>query len=98
MRIDDMKNIAINTKDELLEHFRWYDIPDCKKYKELLTSKDNEVVKLAIELLTSDGIDKYQIDRCKEKFLHEYHWDQKWFEDMFRYEPKYNNSVISIVI
>ena len=60
-------------KDNDIEIFRWYDIPDCKKYKELLESKDKEAIKLAIELLTVDGIEKYQIDRCKEKFLHEYH-------------------------
>lgn len=98
MRIDDMKNIAIDTNDELLEHFRWIDIPDCKKYKEFLESKDKEVIRLAIELLIIDGIEKCQIDRCKEIFLHEYHWDQKWFKNIVWYEPKYNNSVVSIVI
>lgn len=81
MQINGIKNIAMNY-NELLEHFRWIDIPDCKKYKELLESKDKEVVKLAIELLTIDRIEKCQIDRCKEKFLHEYHWDQKWFKNI----------------
>ena len=93
-----MKNIAIDTNDELLEHFRWYDIPDCKKYKDLLESKDKEVIRLAIELLIIAGIEKCQIDRCKEKFLHEYHWDQKWFKNIVWYESKYNNSIVSIVI
>ena len=55
--------------NEIIEFFRWEDIPDCKRYKELLTSKDREVVKLAIELLIVDGVDEYQIRRCREKFL-----------------------------
>lgn len=59
--------------NDILEMFRWYDIPDCKKYKELLESKDEEVVRLAIELLIIDGVERCQIDRCKEIFLHEYH-------------------------
>lgn len=63
--------------NDILEMFRWYDIPDCKKYKELLESKDEEVVRLAIELLIIDRVERCQIDRCKEKFLHEYHWDPK---------------------
>lgn len=62
--------------NDILEMFRWYDIPDCKKYKELLESDDKEVIRLAIELLTIDRIEKCQIDRCKEKFLHEYRWDK----------------------
>ena len=53
--------------NEIIEHLRWIDIPDCKKYKELLESDDKEVIRLAIELLTIDGIEKCQIDRCKEK-------------------------------
>ena len=84
--------------NDILEHFRWIDIPDCKKYKELLESDDKEVIRLAIELLTIDGIEKCQIDRCKEKFLHEYRWDQKWFINTVWYEPRYNNSIVSIVI
>lgn len=59
--------------NDILEMFRWYDIPDCKKYKELLESKDEEVVRLAIELLIIDRVERCQIDRCKEIFLHEYH-------------------------
>lgn len=57
--------------NDILEMFRWYDIPDCKKYKELLESKDKEVVKLAIELLKIDNVDKYQIKRCRSRFLQE---------------------------
>lgn len=97
MRIDDIKDIAMDTS-ELLEHLRWIDIPDCKKYKDLLESDDKEIIKLAIELLTIDGIEKCQIDRCKERFLHEYHWDQKWFKNIVWYEPKYYENFISIVI
>lgn len=93
----DIKNIAMDT-NEILEHLRWIDIPDCKKYKELLESKDKEVIRLAIELLTIDGIEKCQIDRCKEKFLHEYWWDQKRFSKKVYYEPKCNNSIVPIVI
>lgn len=63
--------------NDILEMFRWYDIPDCKKYKELLESKDKEVIRLAIELLTVDGVEKRQIDRCRGRFLHEYRWDEK---------------------
>lgn len=53
-----MRNAKIfyQMKDnELLEHFRWIDIPDCKKYKDLLESTDKEVIRLAIELLIIDG-------------------------------------------
>ena len=84
--------------NDILEMFRWYDIPDCKKYKELLESEDREVVKLAIELLTIDKVEKCQIDRCREVFLHEYHWDQKWFKNIVLNEPRYNNNLVSIVI
>ena len=84
--------------NELLEHFRWIDISDCKKYKDLLESDDKEVIRLAIELLTIDGIEKCQIDRCKEKFLHECRWDQKWFKNIVLYETRYNNGLVSIVI
>ena len=85
-------------RNEILEHLRWIDIPDCKKYKEFLESKDKEVVRLAIELLIIDRVERCQIDRCKERFLHEYHWDPKWLKNIVYYEPKYNNSLISIVI
>lgn len=67
-----IKGITMKDND-ILEMFRWYDIPDCKKYKELLESKDEEVVRLAIELLIIDRVERCQIDRCKERFLHEYH-------------------------
>ena len=83
--------------NDILEMLRWYDIPDCKKYKELLESKDKEVIRLAIELLTIDKVEKCQIDRCREVFLHEYRWDEKWFKIVW-YEPRYNNSLVSIVI
>lgn len=62
--------------NDILEMFRWYDIPDCKKYKELLESKDKEVVKLAIELLKIDNVDECQIKRCRSRFLQEI-----WFGD-----------------
>lgn len=84
--------------NDILEMFRWYDIPDCKKYKELLESKDKEVVRLAIELLIIDRVERCQIDRCKERFLHEYHWDPKWLKNIVYYEPKYNNNLISVVV
>lgn len=95
--MDDIKNIAMDI-NELSEHLRWIDIPDCKKYKELLESDDKEVIRLAIELLIIDRIEKCQIDRCKEKFLHEYHWDQKLFKNIVWYESKYHGNPISIVI
>ena len=44
---------------------------DCYRYKDLLESDDEEVIKLAIELLTIDVIEKCQINRCREVFLHE---------------------------
>lgn len=95
--MDDIKNIAMDI-NELSEHLRWIDIPDCKKYKELLESNDKEVIRLAIELLTIDRIEKCQIDRCKEKFLHEYRWNQEWFKNIVWYESKHNNSIVPIVI
>lgn len=97
MKIIDIKIIAMGTND-ILEMIHWYDIPDCKKYKDLLESDDKEVIKLAIELLTIDGVEKCQIDRCKEKFLHEYRWDQKCFKNIVWYESGYNNSFVSFVI
>ena len=77
----DIKNIAMDI-NELLECLRWSDIPDCKKYKELLESDDKEVIRLAIELLTVDGVEKRQIDRCRGRFLHEYRWDEKWSKNI----------------
>ena len=44
---------------------------DCYRYKDLLASDDKEVIKLAIELLTIDVIEKCQINRCREVFLYE---------------------------
>ncbi len=82
--------------NEILEYIRWIDIPDCKKYKEFLESKDKEVVRLAIELLIIDRVERCQIDRCKERFLHEYHWDPKWSKNIVYYEPI--NSLISVVV
>jgi hypothetical protein len=84
--------------NELLEHLRWIDIPDCKKYKDLLESEDREVVKFAIELLTVDGVEKRQIDRCRERFLHEYRWDEKWSKSIVWYEPEHNISIVPIVV
>lgn len=57
------------------EAVRWGDIPDCKKYEELLESPDKEVVTMAIELLKLEGVDEYQIRRCNEQFLHLYYWE-----------------------
>lgn len=83
--------------NEIIEFFRWEEIPDCKRYKELLTSKDREVVKLAIELLIVDGVDKYQIRRCREKFLGTVYLGDGLIGQM-KYEPKYYKSPIPIVI
>ena len=80
-----MRNAKIfyQMKDnDILEMFRWYDILDCKKYKELLESDDKEVVRLAIELLIIDGVDEHQIRLCRKRFLHEYHLDWEWLEDV----------------
>lgn len=68
-----------------------------KKYEELLTSKDREVVKLAIELLIVDGVDEYQIRRCREKFLGAIYLRDGLIGQM-KYEPKYYRNPISIVI
>lgn len=57
------------TTSEILNFWYWYNIPDCKKYKNLLKSPDKETVKLAIELLKIDGVDSKQIRNCQEKFL-----------------------------
>lgn len=60
---------------EFWENFRWGDIPDCKKYRDLLESPDKDIVKVAIELLKLEGVDEYQIRRCNERFLHIIYWD-----------------------
>lgn len=87
------------SNDEIIEYFRWEEIPDCKKYKELLTSKDKEVVKLAIELLVVDGIDAYQIRRCREKFLGTtVYLGNGLIEQITINESKYISSPISIVV
>ena len=85
------------SNNEIMEHFRWIDIPDCKKYKELLESKDKEVIKLAIQLLVVDGVDAYQIRRCREKFLNSVYLVDGLIEQM-KYESKYYGSLASIVI
>lgn len=66
---------ALRYESAFREFIIWGDIPDCKKYKELLESPDKEVVTMAIELLKLEGVDEYQIRRCNEKFLHSYYWD-----------------------
>lgn len=84
--------------NELLEHLRWGDIPDCKKYKELLESEDKEVILLAIELLIADKVDKYQIKICRSRFLHKI-WTS---DDLIRLitvnESRHNNSLVSVVV
>lgn len=95
--MNDIKDTDMSN-NEIIEYFRWYDIPDCKKYKELLTSKDREVVKLAIELLVVDGIDAYQIRRCREKFLGSVYLGDNLIGQMTINESKYYGSPISIVI
>lgn len=93
-----MKNIAIDTNDELLERFRWIDIPDCKKYKDLLESEDREVVKFAIELLKIDNVDEYQIKICRSRFLQEIWFGDGLIGQMTINESKYYRSPVSIVI
>ena len=85
-------------KKELIEHIRWIDIPDFKKYKELLESKDKEVIKLAIELLVVDGIEECQIRRCREKFLGAVYLGNNLIEQISIHESKYYKSPISIVV
>ena len=85
-------------KNELIENIRWIDIPDCKKYKELLESKDKEVIKLAIELLVVDGVDTCQIRRCRERFLGVVYWGDNLIGQMKINESKYYKSPISIVV
>lgn len=84
--------------NELLECLRWSDIPDCKKYKDLLESEDREVTKLAIELLTIDNVDKRQIKICRSRFLHELWPGDDLIRQMTINESKYYGSPISIVI
>lgn len=84
--------------NDILEMFRWYDIPDCKKYKELLESKDREVVKLAIELLNIDNVDECQIRICRRRFLQEVLLGDGLIGQMTINESKYYGSPVSIVI
>lgn len=82
----------------ILEYLRWIDIPDCKKYKELLESEDKEVVKLAIELLKIDNVDKHQIKICRSRFLQEIWLGDGLIGQLKIDESKYYNKPISIVI
>ena len=82
--------------NEIIEFFRWEDIPDCKRYEELLTSKDREIVKLAIELLVVDGIDAYQIRRCREKFLSSVYLGDGLIGQM-KYESKYQEPIPIVI-
>ena len=96
-----MRNVKIFWQmdvSELLEILRWSDIPDCKKYKELLESKDKEVVKLAIELLNIDNVDKHQIKICRSRFLQEVWLGDGLIGQITIDESKYYRSPISIVI
>ena len=95
--MNGMKDIDMSN-NEIIEYFRWYDIPDCKKYKELLTSKDRGVVKLAIELLVVDGVDAYQIRRCRENFLGSVYLGDGLIGQIMINESKYYGSSIPIVI
>ena len=97
MRINGIKNIAMDI-NELLECLRWSDIPDCKKYKELLESKDKEVIRLAIELLNIDNVDEYQIKICRSRFLQEIWLDGGLIGQMTINESKYYGNPVSIVI
>ena len=84
--------------NELLEYLRWNDIPDCKKYKELLESKDREVVKLAIELLNTDNVDERQIKICRLRFLQEVWLEYGLIEQMAINEAEYYRNFVSSVI
>lgn len=84
--------------NDVLEHLRWYDIPDCKKYKELLESKDKEVVKLAIELLNIDNVDEHQIKICRSRFLQEVWLGDGLIEQITINESKYYRNPVSIVV
>ena len=68
-------SLELKNESTFRDYVRWGDIPDCKKYKELLESPDKEVVTLAIELLKLEGVDEYQIRMCNERFLHLYYWE-----------------------
>mgnify|MGYP003301379883 FL=1 len=93
----DIKNIAMDI-NELLECLRWSDIPDCKKYKELLESDDKEVIRLAIELLNIDNVDERQIKICRLRFLQEVWLDSGLIGQMKINESKYYGNSVSIVI
>lgn len=74
-------NHALIYQSAFREYVRWGDIPDCKRYKELLESPDKEVVTMAIELLKLDGVDDLQIEICEQRFLNTYRW--KWAYDLY---------------
>ena len=93
----DIKNIAMDI-NELLECLRWSDIPDCKKYKELLESDDKEVIRLAIELLNIDNVDERQIKICRSRFLQEIWLGDGLIGQMTINESKYYGNPVSIVI
>ena len=54
--------------DKILEEIKWSEIEDCKKYQDLLESNDDEIFRLAIELLKADKIDLKQIVLCEYRF------------------------------
>lgn len=54
--------------DKILEEIKWNGIEDCKKYQDLLESDDDEIFRLAIELLKADKIDLKQIVLCEYRF------------------------------
>lgn len=54
--------------NKILEDLKWREIEDCKKYKDLLESDDDEIFRLAIELLKADKIDLKQIALCEHRF------------------------------
>ena len=54
--------------DKILEEIKWSGIEDCKKYQDLLESDDDEIFRLAIELLKADKIDLKQIVLCEHRF------------------------------
>lgn len=93
----DIKNIAMDI-NEWIEYLRWSDIPDCKKYKELLESDDKEVIRLAIELLNIDNVDERQIKICRMRFLQEIWLGDGLIGQMTINESKYHGNPISIVI
>ena len=95
--MNDIKDTDMSN-NELLEYFRWIDIPDCKKYKELLESEDREVVKLAIELLNIDNVDERQIKICRSRFLQEVWFGDGLIGQITINESKYYRDPVSIVI